>query len=54
MVKDVHTGLIGPLLILRKGEKNKKGLPIDIDREFITVFTINNENESWLLERNIN
>lgn len=52
-LQDMNSGLIGPLIICRKGVLNKKGLRADIDREFATLFMIFNENESWYLDENI-
>nr|XP_008106315.1 PREDICTED: hephaestin-like protein 1 [Anolis carolinensis] len=52
-VKDMYSGLIGPLIICRKGILNEKGLRRDIDREFALLFLIFNENESWYLDENI-
>ncbi|XP_060090916.1 ferroxidase HEPHL1 [Heteronotia binoei] len=52
-VKDVSSGLIGPLIICRKGVLNAEGLRTDIDREFALLFMVFDENESWYLEDNI-
>jgi hephaestin len=52
-VKDTNTGLIGPIVITKRGKITESGKPIDVDREFIFLYTIYDENDSWLLDRNI-
>uniref|UniRef100_A0A8C8SW76 ferroxidase n=1 Tax=Pelusios castaneus TaxID=367368 RepID=A0A8C8SW76_9SAUR len=52
-VKDTYSGLVGPLIICRKGILNEKGLRRDIDREFALLFMVFDENESWYLNENI-
>uniref|UniRef100_A0A8D0HH34 ferroxidase n=1 Tax=Sphenodon punctatus TaxID=8508 RepID=A0A8D0HH34_SPHPU len=52
-IKDIYSGLIGPLIICRKGILNEEGLRKDIDREFVLLFLIFDENESWYLNENI-
>ncbi|XP_071090997.1 hephaestin-like protein [Haliotis cracherodii] len=51
---DTHTGLIGPLVICRKGILDVNGRRKDVDREFAVYFTIVDENSSWYLDMNIN
>lgn len=51
--KDTNTGLIGPLIITRKGSANPDGSPKDIDREFVTMFTNFDENVSHYLLDNV-
>ena len=51
--KDANTGLIGPIIVTGKGRANPDGSPKDVDREFINLFMIYDENSSWYLERNI-
>ncbi|HWP45523.1 MAG TPA: multicopper oxidase domain-containing protein [Candidatus Limnocylindrales bacterium] len=50
---DSNSGLIGPIIITRKGSAKIDGSPIDVDREFVSLFTIFDENESLYLEENI-
>lgn len=50
---DINTGLIGPIIITRKGEARPDGSPKDVDREFIADFSIFDETDSWFVERNI-
>ncbi|XP_072849696.2 ferroxidase HEPHL1 isoform X1 [Pogona vitticeps] len=52
-VKDMYSGLIGPLIICRKGILNEKGVRTDVDREFALLFLVFDENESWYLNENI-
>ncbi len=50
---DINTGLIGPLIVTRKGEAKPDGSPKDVDREFITDYSIFDETDSWFTEHNI-
>src|SRR6266511_1542519 len=52
-VRDTNTGLIGPLIVTKRGMARADGGPKDVDRELVTLFSIMNENESWLLPRNV-
>lgn len=45
--EDVNSGLIGPIIISRKARAAEDGSPDDIDREFVTLFTVIDENLSW-------
>ncbi|XP_012693029.2 coagulation factor V [Clupea harengus] len=47
--RDIHSGLIGPLLICRSGTLGKK--PLDT-REFVLLFMTFDENKSWYYEKN--
>ena len=51
--KDANTGLIGPIIITARGKGNADGSPRDVDREFINMFMIYDENSSWYLDDNI-
>jgi FtsP/CotA-like multicopper oxidase with cupredoxin domain len=51
--KDTNAGLVGPLIVTRKGAANPDGSPKDVDREFVTLFTVFDENASHYLEQNI-
>ncbi|XP_037681322.1 coagulation factor V [Choloepus didactylus] len=49
--KDIHSGLIGPLLICRKGTLHKESnMPVDM-REFVLLFMIFDEKKSWYYEK---
>jgi FtsP/CotA-like multicopper oxidase with cupredoxin domain len=52
-LRDVESGLIGAILISRKGTAGPDGRPKDVDREFVTLFMIIDENTSWYLQHNI-
>jgi FtsP/CotA-like multicopper oxidase with cupredoxin domain len=52
-VADTNSGLVGPIIITRRGGANADGSPIDVDREFVNLFTVFNENESPYLDYNI-
>ena len=51
--KDVNSGLIGALVITRRGMARADGTPKDVDREFVALFMAYNENTSWYLDHNI-
>ncbi len=51
--KDVNAGLIGPIVITRKGMARPDGSPKDIDREFFALFMLFDENQSQYLSENI-
>nr|XP_015206786.1 PREDICTED: hephaestin isoform X2 [Lepisosteus oculatus] len=52
-VKDLHSGLIGPLITCRKGTLTPERSRADLDREFSLLFFIFDENQSWYLDKNI-
>lgn len=51
---DVNAGLIGPMLITRRGMARPDGSPRDVDRELVVAFAEFDENISGFLEDNIN
>lgn len=51
--RDEAAGLIGPIIITKRGMANPDGSPKDVDREFVTMFTIFNETQSPYLGDNI-
>ncbi|XP_055971194.1 ferroxidase HEPHL1 [Sorex fumeus] len=52
--KDICSGLIGPLLVCKEGVLNQYlGTRTDVDREFVIMFTLVDENQSWYLDENI-
>uniref|UniRef100_G1R633 ferroxidase n=1 Tax=Nomascus leucogenys TaxID=61853 RepID=G1R633_NOMLE len=52
--KDICSGLIGPLLVCKEGILNRySGTRNDVDREFVIMFTLVDENQSWYLNENI-
>ncbi|MEO8623455.1 MAG: multicopper oxidase domain-containing protein [bacterium] len=51
--KDVNAGLIGPLIITRKGMARADGSPKDVDREFVTQYGLFDETDSWYFAANV-
>ena len=51
--KDVNAGLIGPIVITRRGMARADGSPKDIDHEFFALFMIVDENQSHYLDQNV-
>jgi FtsP/CotA-like multicopper oxidase with cupredoxin domain len=51
--KDINSGLIGPLIITRRGMARADGSPTDVDREFITEFGLFDEHLSWYWDANV-
>jgi FtsP/CotA-like multicopper oxidase with cupredoxin domain len=52
-VADTYAGLIGPIVITRAGQARSDMRPVDVDREFVTMFEVADENQSPYLDRNI-
>ena len=50
---DVNAGLIGAMIITRRGMALPDGRPKDVDKEFVALYMIFDENQSWFLEENI-
>lgn len=50
--RDVASGLVGPLIICKKGAMNKDNDKY-VDAEFILMFSVMDENLSWYLDDNI-
>ncbi len=50
---DTNAGLVGPIIITAKGAANADGSPKGVDREFVTMFTVFDENSSLYLDANI-
>jgi FtsP/CotA-like multicopper oxidase with cupredoxin domain len=51
--RDTNAGLIGTLIVTRKGMARPDGTPKDVDREFVTAYFLIDENNSWFLDHNI-
>jgi len=51
--RDVNAGLIGPLIVTRRGLARPDGSPSDADREFVVAFAEIDENLSWYIDENI-
>ncbi|MFZ0737992.1 MAG: multicopper oxidase domain-containing protein [Candidatus Acidiferrales bacterium] len=52
-IKDVNAGLIGAIVITRRGMAREDGTPKDVDHEFVSLFMAYNESQSWYLDHNI-
>ncbi len=50
---DINTGLIGPIIVTRRGMARPDGSPKDVDREFITDYSVFDETDSWFYEGNV-
>jgi FtsP/CotA-like multicopper oxidase with cupredoxin domain len=50
--KDINTGLVGALIVTRHGQARPDGSPLDVDREFVTLFTNFDEAQSRFAARN--
>jgi manganese oxidase len=50
--RDINTGLIGPIIVTARGMARPDGSPKDVNREFITDFSIFDETASWFFEHN--
>ena len=51
--KDVNSGLVGAIVVTRRGAAHPDGRPKDVDREFVTLFMVFDENMSWYFDDNI-
>ncbi|XP_068001032.1 ceruloplasmin [Melanerpes formicivorus] len=52
-VRDTNSGLVGPLLVCRKGALHPSGKQKNVDMEFFLLATVFDENLSWYLDENI-
>ncbi len=52
-IVDTFTGLMGPLIVTRRGMARKDGTPQDVDREVVAMFMVADENQSHHLARNV-
>jgi hephaestin len=51
--QDVASGLVGGIIVARRGQANADGTPKDVDREIVALFTTFNENKSWYFQQNV-
>lgn len=51
--RDVAAGLLGPMIVTRRGMARADGSPTDVDRELVAGFIEVDENVSWYLDENI-
>jgi manganese oxidase len=52
-IRDSNSGLVGAIIVTRAGQARTDGTPKDVDKEFVTLFDIFDENLSWYLDDNI-
>jgi manganese oxidase len=52
-VRDANSGLVGAIIVAATGAAKADGSPAAVDREFVTLFNIFDENQSWYLDDNI-
>lgn len=52
-VRDANSGLVGAIIVAAAGAAKADGSPAGVDREFVTLFNIFDENQSWYLDDNI-
>ena len=51
-VRDINTGLFGPIIVTARGKARPDGSPVDVDREIIASFMQVEEQDSWLATTN--
>jgi manganese oxidase len=51
--KDSNAGLIGAMIVTAKGKARPDATPVDVDREFVTLFNIFDENRSTYFDVNL-
>jgi len=51
--RDAAAGLVGAIIVARRGQANADGTPKDVDREIVALFTAFNENQSWYMQQNV-
>ncbi|KAM4546532.1 ferroxidase HEPHL1 [Fundulus diaphanus] len=52
-VMDTNSGLVGPLLVCKRGALGENGIQKGVDKEFFLLFSVMDENLSWYLNENI-
>lgn len=52
-VRDINTGLFGPIIVTARGKARPDGSPNDVDREIIASFMQVEEQDSWLSNDNL-
>jgi manganese oxidase len=51
--RDMNSGLLGPIIVSRKGSTKPDGTPKDVDREFVIAFAVFQESSSGYFMMNI-
>jgi len=52
-VKDINTGLLGPMIVTARAKAREDGSPVDVDREIVASFMQIEEQSSWLASANL-
>ncbi len=52
-LRDVNTGLVGPIVVTRKGSAKPDGSPVDVGREVFSLFAQFDESQNRLLSQNL-
>jgi manganese oxidase len=52
-LKDVNSGLVGPIIVTARGQLQPNGLPKGVDREIVTEFAMVEEDQSRYLSENV-
>jgi FtsP/CotA-like multicopper oxidase with cupredoxin domain len=52
-IRDVNTGLIGAMIVTRRGAARPDGSPNDVDREIVASLLEFDENHSWFVQENV-
>ncbi len=52
--KDTNSGLIGAIIVTRRGMAKADGTPSDVDHEFVQAYMEFDENQSWFIDQNRN
>ncbi len=52
-VSDTYAGLMGPMVVTRRGAARPDGSPADVDHEVFELFSVMNENASPYIEKNL-
>jgi hephaestin len=52
-VGDTYSGLMGPVIVTRRGMARPDGSPKDVDRELVSVFQVSDENKSLDMPANM-
>lgn len=52
-IRDVNTGLIGPMIVTRRGAARPDGSPADVDQEIVAALLEFDENHSWYVQQNV-
>src|SRR6185503_14683552 len=51
--RDINSGLIGPIIVTRRGMAREDGSSKEIDREFVADFGLFDEMDSWYRDTNV-